>query len=99
MSDNALFPSTSNPADIIPHSNLPFPVVGIGASAGGLQALLRFFENTPGRMDMAFVVVMHLSPPHVSNAHQVLQRVTRMRVLQVGEPVPIQKNTVYVIAP
>src|ERR1700712_3084984 len=99
MSDNALPANTSNPADPIPKSHLPFPVVGIGASAGGMQALLRFFENAPARMDMAFVVVLHLSPNHVSNADRVLQGMTRMRVLQVDEAVPIQKNHVYVIAP
>ncbi len=55
------------------HSSLNFPVVGIGASAGGVQALLRFFENAPADMGMAFVVVLHLSAKHVSSADKVLQ--------------------------
>jgi two-component system CheB/CheR fusion protein len=80
-----------------PH--LPFPVVGIGASAGGLPALLRLFENMPANNEMAFVVILHLSPRHASNADHVLQRVTRMPVVQVTAPVKIEQNHVYVIAP
>jgi two-component system CheB/CheR fusion protein len=79
--------------------SLAFPVVGIGASAGGLPALLRLFENMPANNGMAFVVVMHLSPRHQSNADELLQRVTRMPVLQVTETVKIEPNHVYVIAP
>lgn len=74
-------------------------MVGIGASAGGVQALLRFFENAPSDMGMAFVVVLHLSAKHVSSADKVLQNVTRMRVLQVSGPTQIEANHVYVIAP
>ncbi|WP_260854493.1 CheR family methyltransferase [Paraburkholderia sp. BCC1884] len=78
---------------------LDFPVVGIGASAGGVQALLRFFENAPSDMGMAFVVVLHLSPDHASSADQVLQHATRMPVSQVQHPVQVEKNHVYVISP
>lgn len=80
-------------------SRLTFPVVGIGASAGGLQALLRFFENMPNDNGMAFVVILHLSTQHESNAAGILQGATRMPVLEVTEPVSIQKNHVYVISP
>ena len=72
---------------------LDFPVVGIGASAGGVQALLRFFENAPADIGMAFVVVLHLSPKHESSADQVLQRVTRMPVLQVQHPCRSKRTT------
>ncbi|SDE87760.1 two-component system, chemotaxis family, CheB/CheR fusion protein [Massilia sp. PDC64] len=78
---------------------LPYPVVGIGASAGGLPALLRLFEEMPAHNGMAFVVVLHLSPKHQSNADQLLQRATRMPVLQVTESVKIEPDHVYVIAP
>jgi two-component system, chemotaxis family, CheB/CheR fusion protein len=80
-------------------NKLDFSVVGIGASAGGLQALLRFFENMPANNDMAFVIILHLSPQHESNADDVLQRVTRMPVVQVKGTLPIEKNHVYVISP
>ncbi|WP_394241223.1 chemotaxis protein CheB [Halopseudomonas laoshanensis] len=80
-------------------SHLPFPVVGIGASAGGLQALLKFFEHMPQDNGMAFVIIMHLSPDHESSADRILQGVTNMPVQQVSKPVPIEKNSVYIISP
>ncbi len=80
-------------------STLGFPVVGLGASAGGLSALIKFFENIPDNSGMAFVVVLHLSPTHESNVDAILQRVTAMPVLQVMESVPIEANHIYVIAP
>ncbi|MFL9962314.1 chemotaxis protein CheB [Paraburkholderia sediminicola] len=80
-------------------ATLDFPVVGIGASAGGVQALLRFFENTPANMNMAFVVVLHLSPDHSSSADQVLQHATGMPVHQVQHTLQVEKNHVYVISP
>jgi two-component system CheB/CheR fusion protein len=80
-------------------SALLFPVVGLGASAGGLATALRFFEHLPGNPGMAFVVVFHLSPEHESSAASILQRATRMPVLQVTHTVRIQADHVYVIAP
>jgi two-component system, chemotaxis family, CheB/CheR fusion protein len=80
-------------------STLDFPVVGIGASAGGLQAIKTFFEHMPRDNGMAFVIILHLAPNHQSIAGQIIQESTKMPVLQVTESVPIQKNHVYVIAP
>jgi two-component system, chemotaxis family, CheB/CheR fusion protein len=80
-------------------SSLDFPVVGIGASAGGIQALLRLFENMPSNADMAFVIVLHLSPEHESVVDQVLQRATKMRVTQVTMPIRIERNCIYLISP
>ena len=80
-------------------SNLDFPVVGIGASAGGLPALLSLFENMPVSHGMAFVVILHLSPRHPSAADAILQRATRMPVVQVTSRVTIEPGHVYVIAP
>lgn len=90
--------TVENKTKIIP-SHINFPVVGIGASAGGLGALLRFFENMPVDNGMAFVIVVHLSPKHESSFAELLQNVTRMVVRQVTEPVKIEKNHVYVIPP
>src|SRR4051812_13896106 len=64
-------------------SGLDFPVVGIGASAGGLAAIKTLLEGLPASPDMAFVVVLHLSPTHESNAARILQLSTRMPVTQV----------------
>ncbi|NML17354.1 CheR family methyltransferase [Azohydromonas caseinilytica] len=78
---------------------LPFPVVGIGGSAGGLAATLRLFEHMPGAPGMAFVVVLHLSPEHESSAAAILQRSTRMPVQQVTQRLRLEQDQVYVIAP
>jgi len=80
-------------------SHLNFPVVGIGSSAGGLQALLTFFENMPPDSGMAFVIILHLAPEHESSVAHILQRVTPMAVVQVAEPVAIEADHVYVIPP
>jgi two-component system CheB/CheR fusion protein len=80
-------------------STIGFPVVGIGASSGGIQALLRFFENMPRDAGMAFVIVLHLSPKYESHADEIIQRATKMRVMQVTAPTAIEKNCVYLISP
>ncbi len=92
-------PSTPPSQPGIVQSSVDFPVVGIGASAGGLQALIGLFENMPKGNEMAFVVILHLSPSHESSASQVLQRATSMPVCQVTKPVLIEPGHVYVIAP
>ncbi|MDU9394193.1 CheR family methyltransferase [Pseudomonas sp. zfem002] len=89
--------SPQNPA--LSPSHLDFPVVGIGASAGGLEAIQTFFQHAPADSGMAFVLVLHLSPDHQSQADRLIQRVTRMPVCQVSEPIPIERNHVYVISP
>lgn len=80
-------------------SGLDFPVVGLGASAGGLAALVKCFEHMNAAPDMAFVVILHLSPHHESNAAAILQHATRMPVTQVQGQVAIERNHVYVIPP
>ena len=89
--------SPQNPA--LSPSHLDFPVVGIGASAGGLEAIRTLFQQMPGDSGMAFVVVLHLSPDHQSVADRIIQEATPMPVRQVTEPVPIERNHVYVISP
>lgn len=98
-------PSSSKRSPNVPQrrelspSTLDFAVVGIGASAGGLQAIKQFFEHMPKDNGMAFVIVLHLAPDHQSIADKIIQESTKMPVLQVTEAVPIQKNHVYVISP
>ncbi|WP_454911301.1 CheR family methyltransferase [Stutzerimonas chloritidismutans] len=91
-------PSAPKNSDLV-RSTLQFPVVGIGASAGGLKALLTLFEHMPKDCGMAFVVIMHLSPRHESNVDKILQNVTRMPVAQVVSPTFIERNRIYVIPP
>jgi two-component system CheB/CheR fusion protein len=76
-----------------------FPIVGIGASAGGLEALELFFGNMPKNNGMAFVVIQHLDPNHVGIMPELLQRITPMKVLQAVDSLTVQPNCVYVIPP
>ena len=76
-----------------------FPVVGIGASAGGLEALEQFFTNMPNNSGMAFVVIQHLDPTHPGIMPELLQRITQMKVLQASDQLKVKPNYVYVIPP
>ncbi len=76
-----------------------FPIVGIGASAGGLEALEQFFGNMPKDSGMAFVVIQHLDPNHVGIMPELLQRITLMKVLQASDRLKVKPNCVYVIPP
>jgi two-component system CheB/CheR fusion protein len=74
-------------------------IVGVGASAGGIQALQQFFGVMSPDSGMAYVVILHLSPDHDSKLAEVLQRVTRMPVTKVEEKTKVQANHVYVVPP
>src|SRR5687768_4184577 len=76
-----------------------FPVVGIGASAGGLVALESFFRSLSSDTGMAFVVVTHLSPDQHDMMTEIIQRFTGMQVLQVTDGMKVEPNKVYVIPP
>jgi chemotaxis methyl-accepting protein methylase/outer membrane murein-binding lipoprotein Lpp len=80
-------------------SGRPFPIVGIGASAGGLEALEAFLANVPKDSGMAFVIVQHLDPTHKDMMVELLQRGTAMPVIQVKNRTRIKRNCVYVIPP
>ena len=76
-----------------------FPIVGIGASAGGLEALEQFFYNMPLDNGMAFIVIQHLDPNHVGIMPELLQRITTMKVYQASDNLKVKPNCVYVIPP
>jgi two-component system CheB/CheR fusion protein len=78
-----------------------FPVVGIGASAGGLAAFEAFFAGLPTDEDpgMAFVLVQHLAPDHESLLTELIRRCTRMPVFQVEDGMVVQPNCTYIIPP
>src|SRR5471032_3160541 len=76
-----------------------FPIVGIGASAGGLEALDQFLGRVPTGSGMAFVIVQHLDPTRKGIMPELLQRVTDMKVIQVKDRTLVQPNCVYVIPP
>lgn len=75
----------------------PFPVVGIGASAGGLEAFSKLLPHLPVNTGMAFVLVQHLDPTHESALVDLLSRKTRMPVREVTNNLPVAVNHVYVI--
>ncbi|HYG33837.1 MAG TPA: chemotaxis protein CheB, partial [Clostridia bacterium] len=77
----------------------PFPVVGIGASAGGLEAFTNLLQHLPVDTGMAFVLIQHLDPNHESALAQLLSRATAMPVREVINNLPIAPNQVYVIPP
>ena len=83
--------------EVVPEAS--FPVVGVGASAGGLEALTAFLKALPARTGMAFVVIQHLAPQHESALTQLLSKATSMPVLEVSDGMALQRNHVYVIPP
>jgi len=76
-------------------------IAGIGASAGGVEALREFFDALPDDLGLAYVVVVHLAPHHDSELSAILSRRTRMKVVEVGDDkrLELKPNCVYVIAP
>lgn len=79
-------------------SGIP-PVVGIGASAGGLEALTSFLENVPPASGLAYIVIQHLDPTYKGMLPELLQRATPMTVFQVTDRMRVKPNCVYVIPP
>ncbi|MBK5276509.1 MAG: PAS domain-containing protein [Desulfuromonadales bacterium] len=78
-----------------------FPIVGIGASAGGLAAFEAFFSGMPADKEpgMAFVLVQHLAPDHRSILAELVQRYTRLQVFEITDGLVIRPNCVYIIPP
>lgn len=99
MDDNFEHNSNQQAEPEAPRVRVALPVIGLGASAGGLQALKDFFTAMPAESGMAFVVIMHLSAKHESHAAELLQATTAMPVMQVTETVRVEPNHVYVIPP
>ncbi len=88
-------------ADTFSHSDEGFPIVGIGASAGGLAAFEAFFSAMPADTDpgMAFVLVQHLAPDHKSILTDLIRRYTRMQVFEVEDGMVVKPNCAYIIPP
>jgi two-component system, chemotaxis family, CheB/CheR fusion protein len=76
-----------------------FPVVGIGASAGGLEALEQFLENVPENSGMAYVIIQHLDPTKKGILPELLQKISKMPVHQVLDNMALSPDSVYVIPP
>ena len=76
-----------------------FPIVGIGASAGGFPAIKRFFSKVPQDTGMAFVVVQHLDPTHESTMADLMGRYTPIKVVQAKDGMKVEQDHVYIIPP
>ena len=76
-----------------------FPIVCIGASAGGLEALEQFLTNVPENSGMAYIVIQHLDPTQKGMLPELLQRVSKMKVFQAKDRMEVIQNCVYVIPP
>ncbi len=83
----------------VPNRKLPFHTVVVGASAGGVETLMRFFESMPQPTQCAFLVVMHLLPDRESMLATLIARKTRMSVAQAAQGDPLEPNRVYVAPP
>ena len=93
--------ASPRPQDTIESATSNFPIVGLGASAGGLAAFEAFFSGMPDVDDpgMAFVLVQHLAPDHKSILTDLVRRYTRMRVFEVEDGMVVQPNCAYIIPP
>ncbi len=76
-----------------------FPMVGIGASAGGLKAFERFFSNMPADSGMAFILIPHLDPSHVSMLPELLRKYSEMAIHQAENETKVEPNKIYIIPP
>jgi two-component system, chemotaxis family, CheB/CheR fusion protein len=76
-----------------------FPIVGVGASAGGLEAFTQFLKGLPARPGIALVLIQHLDPNHESMTAEILSRATQMPVTEVTNGMRVESNQVYVIPP
>ncbi|NCD26686.1 MAG: chemotaxis protein CheB, partial [Deltaproteobacteria bacterium] len=92
----------SNPESappVIKPVNSAFSIVGVGASAGGLEALEQFLRHVPEKSGLAFVIIQHLDPTHKGLLPELLQRATTMPVQQVRDRMAVKADRVYVIPP
>src|SRR2546422_3926116 len=93
-------PHADRPSDLSPSEpSETFPIVGIGASAGGLEAFSQLLRELPTDVGMAFVLVQHLDPKHESQLPEVLSRTTAMPVMTVTNGLRVEPDHVYVIPP
>ncbi|MEG4395637.1 chemotaxis protein CheB [Microcoleus sp. BROC3] len=80
-------------------TDAPFPIVGIAASAGGLEAFTQLLSHLPIDTGMAFVLIQHLAPDHKSLLSEILARTTQMPVNEVKDGIAVEPNQVYIIPP
>src|ERR1041385_8062747 len=92
-------PELATENDYSPPRGNPFPIVGIGASAGGLEAFSQLLAELPEKTGMAFVLVQHLDPQHESLLAEILTPMSKLPVETVQDGIQVQPDHVYVIPP
>ena len=97
--DDALSVSGQDLADAHEETSVAFPVVGVGASAGGLDAVTQLLRALPINTGAGLVIIQHLAPDHASNLAEILSRATMMPVCEVCDEPEVEPNRVYVIPP
>ncbi|MFL5738764.1 MAG: chemotaxis protein CheB, partial [Flavisolibacter sp.] len=86
-------------ADAAQNISKDFPIVAIGASAGGVEAITELFKHVAPDTGMAFVYVQHLDPNFPSKLTEIISRVTKMNVVEAKNLMPLEPNSVYIIPP
>ena len=97
--DSATLPKQAPPKIKSPVTRRPRFIVGIGGSAGSLEAFEEFFSQMPPDQGIGFVLVPHLDPTHKGMMPELLQRCTRMPVIQAEDHMPVAANHIYIIPP
>lgn len=92
-------PEFATENDLSPPRGKPFPIVGIGASAGGLEAFGQLLAALPNKTGMAFVLVQHLDPQHESLLAEILAPMSSLPVETVNDGIEVRPDRVYVIPP
>jgi len=87
------------PAVTFPEKGGKFPIVAIGASAGGLEAIEGFFANTPSEVNIAFVIIQHLAPEHKSIMGSLLEKFTKMKIVEVRDGMKVTPSCVHLNPP
>src|SRR5581483_8078177 len=99
------YPANLKPSSISPQNPAngslrpPEKIVGIGASAGGLEAFTELLRNLPLNLDVAYILVQHLDPSHRSLLSELLSRTTQISVREITNNTPVERNQIYVIPP
>jgi two-component system, chemotaxis family, CheB/CheR fusion protein len=89
--------SKSTSTKLLPASRSQFPIVAIGASAGGLEAMMDLLSDLPDEPGMAFIYVQHLSPDHKSMLAEIFSKKTKMQVQEIGDMDEIKSNHIFII--
>jgi len=97
--ENPVTLKRDKPPDYNADKEAGFPIVGIGASAGGLEAIEGFFANTPSGINIAFVIIQHLSPEHKSIMGSLLGKYTQMKVIEASDGMRLLPGCVYLNPP